>query len=245
MSVHSLVDKAPSYHGHVYVIAFSNGTIKVGRTRRPRHRIRTHQDEARRFGISIENLWLSEHHVEYKDTEHSLICHMREVATASSGAEYFADADFKRTVAFANSLPRSAMSPKEIEERAEADKRRAQARVEAWLGPRGTEIPPTITALFGDFQRTFGGTRVERHTSEDERDEVIANIERLASMTHQDVDEILDLDYIDMMGRIARSAIDCQILKLGTWARQNGRADLLMTFRESLFIPFDDETEWA
>ena len=59
--------------GYVYVLEFSTGIVKVGKTRNPRARIATHIEDARKFGASIKCLWLSVQHENYSDNERAVL----------------------------------------------------------------------------------------------------------------------------------------------------------------------------
>lgn len=76
---------------YVYVIEFSNGTVKVGRSSMPEFRIQQHQRDARAFGFDLSRVWLSEAHADAKATELALIRECSAMAGITSGArrEYF------------------------------------------------------------------------------------------------------------------------------------------------------------
>lgn len=229
-----LIPNAPSYHGHVYVIQFSDQTIKVGRTRRPRHRIRAHQDDAAKFGIRIENVWLSRHHVEYKANERDLISHMHSLATLSAGSEYFTGGSFSDATAYAQSLPTTAWSQAEVALREEEDRRRSNAMVDAWMGDRKTpDVPPVLSMLFSDFSQLFDQP-VEMMGPNDSAHSVMEMVALLAKATDGDEDSILDSSYIKMVGRVAKTIVETQVLKLEVWALQEDRDDLLATYREAI-----------
>lgn len=91
--------------GHVYVIAFDNGIVKVGRTKDLRDRMRAHRGDGRKFGIEITDSWGSPLHVEWGTNEETL----KELAVMHGGTptctEYFKGADYAAIVSAAGRLP--------------------------------------------------------------------------------------------------------------------------------------------
>jgi DNA-binding XRE family transcriptional regulator len=59
--------------GYVYVIAFSNGTVKVGKTTEPATRFASHANTAASFDIHITGWWLTDEHSSYSRTEQAAI----------------------------------------------------------------------------------------------------------------------------------------------------------------------------
>ena len=58
--------------GYVYVIAFSDGTVKVGRTQKFGPRMIRHRANARNFGLSVTGSWISAPHAEWLANEDAL-----------------------------------------------------------------------------------------------------------------------------------------------------------------------------
>lgn len=95
----------PDDHGHLYVIQFSSGTIKVGRTNQPVERMKKHRRYGWAFGVVIVRAWLSAAHEGYEATETKLIDHAAATATGDRARrEFFHGADFDALVAFAEDL---------------------------------------------------------------------------------------------------------------------------------------------
>jgi len=65
--------RSNGYDGYVYVLEFSTGIVKIGKTRNPRARIATHVEDAKKFGATVDQLWLSEWHENYSDNERALL----------------------------------------------------------------------------------------------------------------------------------------------------------------------------
>jgi hypothetical protein len=91
--------------GYVYVIAFSNGVVKVGRTQAAGNRLGEHRRAARSFGISIEAQWESPHHHGWVENEQALMRFAVELGGTPTTPEYFTGVDFDALVAKASELP--------------------------------------------------------------------------------------------------------------------------------------------
>lgn len=86
--------------GYVYVIEYSTGIIKVGRTTSPRQRIRAQAYVASKLGVEPVSVWLSVHHENYKANEVSLLAAL---GSPMRGSEYF-DVKFEVAVKHAEAL---------------------------------------------------------------------------------------------------------------------------------------------
>jgi len=96
---------APAGVGYLYVIQFSSGTIKVGRTGDPASRLRGHRRHAWAFGVSIARAWVSNAHPEHEATETRLIDFAASTATGDRARrEFFHGADFDKLVRYATTL---------------------------------------------------------------------------------------------------------------------------------------------
>lgn len=95
----------PDDQGHLYVIQFSSGTIKVGRTNQPVERMKKHRRYGWAFGVVIVRAWISGAHEGYEATETALIDYAAATATGDRARrEFFHGADFDALVAFAEKL---------------------------------------------------------------------------------------------------------------------------------------------
>lgn len=91
--------------GYVYVLAFSNGDVKVGRTQNARNRLKTHRSTARRFGLTVTDSWVSPLHLEWAMNEDTLKVIATKCGGSAKSPEYFAGADYAAVVTRANGLP--------------------------------------------------------------------------------------------------------------------------------------------
>lgn len=115
--------------GHVYVIAFDNGIVKVGRTQDLPNRLRTHKGDGRKFGITVTDSWASPLHVEWEMNEETL----KEIAVTHGGtptcAEYFNGADYALAAAAAARLPFTSPYARDVKGRPlKCPKKRENAR---------------------------------------------------------------------------------------------------------------------
>jgi hypothetical protein len=93
----------PEGQGHLYVIQFHTGVIKVGQTNHAARRLTEHRRDSWAFGVVMTRIWVSPAHEDYLTNEVDLISF-----TSRSGGrarrEYFHGADFDRVVEFARDL---------------------------------------------------------------------------------------------------------------------------------------------
>lgn len=91
-------------HGHIYVILFSNGVIKVGQTHNSVVRLQTHESSARAFGLTIDDTWVSATHLGYQKNEQKLIQAVRDLGGSPNSTEFFTGVDFSDVVERAAAL---------------------------------------------------------------------------------------------------------------------------------------------
>lgn len=91
--------------GHVYVIAFDNGIVKVGRTQDVANRMGRHRGDGRKFGITLTESWSSPLHVEWEMNEETLKRLAAKYGGTPTCAEYFQGADYAAVVDAATRLP--------------------------------------------------------------------------------------------------------------------------------------------
>lgn len=77
-----------SGEGFCYVIIFSNGTVKAGKTENLLKRFSQHKSSGIRFGASIDWVLHSVRHADYDNTEKSILSEMANISTRITG-EYF------------------------------------------------------------------------------------------------------------------------------------------------------------
>lgn len=80
--------------GYIYVVQFSSGVVKPGKTRNPDWRMGQHARLAEFHGAPIVRSWVSGKHLGISQTERRLLKFCEETGTCLSG-EYFADVRFE------------------------------------------------------------------------------------------------------------------------------------------------------
>lgn len=92
--------------GHIYVLGFSNGCVKVGRTKNSGQRLGAHKSAAGKFGLTITDEWTSEPHAEWMQNEDALKRIAEELGgTLAGGKEYFTGVEFAAVMEEALALP--------------------------------------------------------------------------------------------------------------------------------------------
>jgi hypothetical protein len=90
--------------GYVYVIAFDNGVIKVGRSEKVTKRLKSHEAMARSFGIAVTAQWGSPEHDGWVENERELMRLARELGGVPITDEYFTGVSFDVLAASAAEL---------------------------------------------------------------------------------------------------------------------------------------------
>lgn len=88
--------------GHLYAVAFSSGTVKVGQSRDVSRRIAAHASAAAAHGITTDCVWVSEPVDRLDERERELLAYCATRWKCTTGDEYFRDADITQIVEFAN-----------------------------------------------------------------------------------------------------------------------------------------------
>jgi hypothetical protein len=82
-------------------VQFSNGVIKIGKSRVPKSRIREHGNAARLRGLDVVNVWVSQPHADYGASEQRLwkaFGYCMNALEYGSGSEYFRGVSFDEAV---------------------------------------------------------------------------------------------------------------------------------------------------
>jgi hypothetical protein len=95
----------------IYLVLFSNGTLKVGRGERGRRRITEHRYEAARYGVSVVRYWVSDRCVDYHQIEATLLQIAGRLGEITYGREYFRYVDFDDLLADAKRLTNTGSGP--------------------------------------------------------------------------------------------------------------------------------------
>jgi hypothetical protein len=100
---------APLALGHIYVVEFGSGVVKVGRGTDPKGRVAAHTRLAEVHGGTVRSVWISRELVGYRSAERSLLRLCARHGAPVVGREYFA-IDFRTvrnlaSIVEVNSLP--------------------------------------------------------------------------------------------------------------------------------------------
>jgi DNA-binding XRE family transcriptional regulator len=90
--------------GYVYLIAFDNGLVKVGRTRNIERRLIAHTQAAHNFGFAVTGKWVSPRHRGWMGNEDELIRLAHELGGKQTTPEYFKNVSFEALVERARQL---------------------------------------------------------------------------------------------------------------------------------------------
>lgn len=101
----SKVPGATERGGYVYVIAFGNALVKVGKTRNARSRIGDHRKDGRMFGQVLTDCWVSPAHDGWEENEQALMSLACELGGVPLSPEYFNGVSFSALTARARELP--------------------------------------------------------------------------------------------------------------------------------------------
>lgn len=104
------------HSGHVYVVLFSTGALKVGQTKDAAKRSRQYAYAAGQQGSFVTKTWTSPRHTTVDENEQNLISFcLKRYGEPIQGREAFAGADFDEVVTYAESLSCPAMTDEEIQ----------------------------------------------------------------------------------------------------------------------------------
>lgn len=88
----------------VYVIQFSSGTIKVGRTQNPSSRLKSHAAVARAHGLTVAAQWVSQPITTARQSERRLIGFCNDRFTPLNDGEFFSGATIDEVLHFGATL---------------------------------------------------------------------------------------------------------------------------------------------
>ncbi|MEU4221977.1 GIY-YIG nuclease family protein [Actinoplanes sp. NPDC026623] len=81
--------------GYIYLVRFTTGVVKGGRTADPMTRLRVHRSNAARFGVAVTHTWVSPELANLQRHERLLMDLLQSLGRrAKGGREYFLDTPF-------------------------------------------------------------------------------------------------------------------------------------------------------
>lgn len=235
-------DVAPE-DGFVYVIEFSDKTIKIGRTRDLAQRSASHQRDGEKFGLEVVRKWGSRAHRDYGSTEISLKQFASQKARLQGGKEYFVGLDFNAAVRFVESLNLRPSTAEEIAiyEKESAEKSRKLMELVTQAGPR----PSTHFSI--SIDDNLAGWPLQQYFRSDyplpDRDdevegrlldELLASVRRIDEMTgNQRGESVEDWSTVDLMEYLLDMVTETAKERLRLRVVNEERFDLLDPFFET------------
>ncbi len=118
--------------GYVYVICFSTGVVKIGRSSEIERRLETHRRDAIARGIRVVHVWASPLHAGAAENERKLIRFAEgRFSRPEAGRECFPHADWIAIVDYAKGLRYRRLTPEEVATHAEDREKRFEALTQA------------------------------------------------------------------------------------------------------------------
>lgn len=218
--------------GYIYVIGFTTGTVKAGRTNNPRGRIKAHLDAARKFGAGIAALWLSVRHANYMDNERELLSLL---GKPDYGSEYFTSVSFAEAVAAAEKrLSFEVLSADERAARETETDRRAKEKAQALIGSLqssqgvritlGKNMPPWLAHLLYSHEPDLPPLSLNDGSDLDERRELMVRFSELSGIS---LIELGQWSFLDMLRHMGHQQVELGYLTLRARALETGRTDLV------------------
>lgn len=226
------------YGGYIYVLEFSNGTIKVGRTKNPRGRFATHKRSSNTFGIGLDRWWFSRLHNQWQENEEKLIGLARQLGTAhGDSSEYFAGIDFYTLVQKAEHLqfPHVDVVAEKAreEEIRELYVRHGGFRMHGLPEPalsQGKQADNYSEAIHKAVALLLGRQEDGRYQVPSLNPDEIPSLELikdLAEITGRSLVEVASMNFIDLLEYIITTVVRTEAMELKTYAIQNSHDDLL------------------
>lgn len=222
-----------AYHkdGYVYVVEFSDGTVKVGKARSLRSRLGNHRHDAEKFALSISRWWGSPLHRGYGDSEKQLITHASTVGGIQGGREYFSGVDFSGVVEFASSLQMTPTSPQLAESEEKQSHEKAQGFVRS-LFPN-SKYPriyidnwPAAFALGAFFDPTENLPDLSGDIMPETEDGLAALAEGIAVEGGISASEVMEWSAYDWMCHLLDTSVRSAKVGMRIRIHEEGREDL-------------------
>lgn len=226
------------FGGYLYIIEFSTGLLKVGKTRNPAKRLDQHRHHAEAFGLSITRYWVSEAHDNYGENELRLISDMHEIGGVSNLVEYFSGVTLEEAVSTTASYQ---FDPIDVDARSAEVKASTEELKQTFLGPdidgrlNARRVHDEQIALDQYFaiDALFG--RLPGASDNAHRSPIIVTgaavplslMRDLARLKQITLSEMASYSLIDMLEDTISTRVKLAGKNLRRWAVANDRADLL------------------
>lgn len=214
--------------GYVYILAFDNGTTKVGATANPASRFKSLQRDAGAFGALMTELWLSPLHQDPYASEAQLLALAAQVGSPRGDREYFTNIDFANLRRKAEALRFSPVTIAYVRDREADAETRGRAFVNAVMQ---TTQPRSATAgdWYGSLIERLFGRRADgtfNLPTVDPECVPMDLVHEMARRSRRTVDEVLDMSFIDLMEHTITAMVRSEAMRMRAYAKTAGRDDL-------------------
>lgn len=231
------VNDLPSPHykergGFVYVVEFSDGTVKPGRTDNPRRRMREHVAMSSKFGIALDRYWVSPVHDDWWENETAILNAVR--GTCNMNGEYLTGISFDDVVGIAESLTYQLMSDDEWETFI-SDRTSDRLSFQSILTAMGAPDPELavhvldrdiVPVMRGLLSGPEGWSQLDVGQGLDVTPDRIATVERFAAQFGVPIEVAMRMDHIDVMEAAIVAHVRAAAVNARTWAITSSRTDL-------------------
>lgn len=215
------------HDGLVYVIEFSDHTIKVGKTKNWLSRLRHHTGDASRFGLTVLRTACSTVHRNYHASERELIARAAASATRTFRHEYFQGASYSALAEYVDQLPARPSSAEEIAADRDSERsagERARAWVEELFPPKYTVEVESEHARWVFTPLLTEGAKLPGIPGDSKATGLL--IDALVTAKGIERDEAESMSMLDVLQHLAETYIEIGLHRLVIEAHSSERTDL-------------------
>lgn len=233
--------------GHIYLVEFSDGTVKAGKSINPQSRMSQHYGESIRYGLEPTRVWVSPEHKNYSENETIAMKICAKHGQLSGGREYFAGDglfdEVKKHIEALEFIPGGAENTLSIREWIQDFIEAEHAQYELVdLKERLGETPELLIGLLGlifqeddDPQRFHDWNQEQDETrSYDDQLKLLDSYIRIAQSNNMSATEFLQKDRFDEVEHIINRTVSMQIEVLRLKAKIQGLRSLFEPIRETV-----------
>lgn len=245
-----LLPKRAKQGGHIYLIEFSDSTVKAGKSISPQSRMTQHYGESIRYGQRPIRIWVSPEHKNYSGNESAAMRICAEHGELSGGREYFSGTDLFDTARlqlenldFAQGGDSNTLSTREwIQDMIEAEHARYDLeKLKESLGDIPEVLLQTLGMIFQDSPDKFHDWLLDQKplATYEARLTYLDTILKLSESFGMSASQFLELDRFELHEMLIIRLVSQQIEILRHQARTEGMHRLFEPIREDI----DDAAE--
>lgn len=244
--------------GFVYVVEFTDGWIKAGRTRNAKGRINDYAKEAYMRRAEVARVHLSGPHEEYEANEATLINFCAGRAQDAIGREYFHGLRFDAVARFIDGLPQRLATDDEVAEwKRRADEFSERLRRQGLGGEKTSEEIGRILAehLHTSVARFLGQQpdgsylTIPRRIDMDDPDYpqcLLEQADEIAERRGVPIQQILDTSWIDLYASVVHDMVRTQVELFKAYVAKVGCDHMTQPLGEHIFSLLDERNAiWA